>query len=285
LTLGLLAIGSGASRVKRHQQDETNAATAESEVPKGSAVDILCAGGRLITMRKWADAECGRFSLSCQEVTFLCPEDDRSDTILLEWHNKNILSNIASPLAKIIGKKKQFHILRDAMPVSAEGMAYRFFLGSHGCPGESSKDSGSTDCALPWPDFAPVRESEETANILRFYLLFDGTEPGKPKVSIESNSFQGKFSESTFQPLGTGVEAPPASPMFAGSTGTGCGVGLPCGEPLTTPDPVEFMQWNVTKKFVTEYPAGSGEYAVKFDTNFGEQQKTYSRSFKENHKR
>merc|ERR1719264_1044598 len=141
---------------------------------------------------------------------------------------------ILDGVSRFIGTQRGFEVDRMATPASMSGEVYRFFLWSDGC-----EEHPHRFCQYPWPRGEEVLPEHKIVGITHFYLVYDDTEPGHPKVSIEMHQFVAEFSESSFQLLGTGEQAPPPL-MFAGATGTGCGKGLPCDKPLQTPDPNEF---------------------------------------------
>jgi len=274
LALGLV-IGCGAARHKM----------ARNTLP--TAYDTLCAGGRFVGQMRWEESGCSMFSPTCQMLTIACPSDERVDALDINWHKNSFgtgtLLNLIAPrtgyqildgVSRFIGTQKGFEVDRMATPASMSGQVYRFFLWSDGC--EKQPHQG---CELPWPTGEEVRPESKIVGVTHFYLVYDDTEPGHPKVSIEMDQFVAEFSKSSFQLLGTGEQAPPPL-MFAGATGTGCGKGLPCDTPLHTPDPVESKVFEATFHHLMEYPVGSGEYRLKTDTNWGMVMKTVVYSFK-----
>jgi hypothetical protein len=251
-----------------------------------TAYELLC--DTRLGMRKWIEKECGMFRPTCQKLDFKCDGDSRVEYITIGWHQDTFglgsLSNLLAPrtgwpildsVAETVGTFMTFKIKKDAEPVESDKYETRFFLQSVGC------DDPKDECYISWPEYEPIREKGLAVGITRFYLAYSEEVAGQPEAHIEMGQWASDHSKSSFKLLGTGVEAPPPAPVFAGSNGTGCVRDDDCDEPRRSESPVPFEEFEVTTHHLMEHPEGSGLYQLKSDTNHVVQQETVIHKFKE----
>jgi len=287
--------GMDAARVKSAYETEAREdraaanVTAASESKEGkTAYELLC--GTRLGVRKWIENPCGMFSPTCQKLDFKCDGDSRVEEITIGWHQDTFglgsLSNlmgartgwpILDSVAETVGTFRTFKISKDAEPVESDKYVTRFFLQSIGC--EDPKD----ECYISWPEYEPIRAEGHIVGVTRFYLAYHEEVAGHPEAHIEMGQWASNHSKSSFRLVGTGVEAPPPAPVFAGSTGTGCARGDVCDSPERHESPVPFKEFKVTTHHLMEHPQGSGLYQLRNNTNRAVQEKTVVHKFKENH--
>jgi hypothetical protein len=196
-----------------------------------TAWDVLChdrAAG--VFFAAWKESKCMFF---CHHLKFECDPDERVQTIKVKYGR--LMSST-------------YDLPKSAVPVTTDGLSFRFFLNSEGC------DSGDNeDCDLPWEPYDEVRNSTKTAHITKRFLHYDARKPGARALSIEKNVYEAWFHKSAIQKLGAGLPLPEEL-KYAGASGTGCGVGVSeCSKPVDGPEPVpETTIVDVTTRYVTE---------------------------------
>jgi len=225
-----------------------------------TAWDVLCHAREAgVFGAKWKETGCW----FCDSMVFKCDPDERESSIKVTW--------------KGFGSKDMY-IKKDALPVTTDGFAFRFFLESKGCLfGDGNSDE---DCELPWEPFDTVRSSTKKTHITRRFLNYDAVKAGARVVSIATTKYEAWFYKSDVKTLGVGSPVP-AEPIYAGATGTGCGVGLvECTKPVQGPEPMPTTQKiDVTTNYIFEHSDNPGYVSLMTNRNWAKHAKTRVASF------
>jgi len=230
-----------------------------------TAWDILCLSGTVGEFRHWGQAGCRGITAAfrfkqCHRLDVKCDFDERVQDITLWW--------------KVTGAMKVMRIPKMAKPLTGEAHYHRFFLVSEGCLHGNSKE----DCELPWAAFDEPRETPSVADVTRRFLVYDSRIAGEPVMQMETNKYHADFLVSDFTSLGTGLSLPKA-PVFAGSTGTDCGVSRQCAKPPNSEAPVLSADIKVTSKYIMESPTDPGHFVLMSNRNEANVMKTYAVEF------
>jgi len=256
----LLAFASRIDAV-RQLAHEMAAQSAQNSVGGKTAWEVLCLSGKAGEFRRWRQGDCSTIGAAvkgkqCHQLDFQCDVDQRVEFISLSW--------------KVTGNTKQLKIPKAANAVTSQEYYHRFFVKSEGCPHGNADEN----CELPWAAFDEPRVAASSAEVVRRFLVYDDTNPGVPRISMETNKYAAKFHESGFQPLGTGLPVP-KSPIFAGSTGTDCAPKVQCAAPPSSVEPVLAKELDVTSRFLLESPSEPGHLVLMSNRNTGSVQGTY----------
>jgi len=228
---------------------------------QNTAWDILCLSGTVGEFRHWGQVSCNSlaavFGLKlCHRLDVKCDFDERVQDITLWW--------------RVTGAVKVMRIPKTAKPISTEDHYHRFFLASEGCPHGNNNE----DCDLPWAAFNEPREVSSLADVTRRFLVYDSRIPGEPLMQMQTNKYHADFWVSDFTPLGTGLPLPEV-PIFAGSSGTDCGISRQCAEPPHSEAPVLSTEFKVTSKYIIESPTDPGHLVLMSNHNEANVMKTY----------
>jgi hypothetical protein len=256
------------ARRKMTGSGKINAKATEAEDAAGSlkwdyetaktAWDVLCHNRQAgVFKAEWKESSC--FGL-CHHLKFQCDPDDRVETIPVNY------GRITS---------KTLTLQKSATPVTTDGLSFRFFLNSEGCPfGE-----GDEDCELPWETYDDIRNDTSKIAITRRFLHYDARKEGSRALSVEKNVYEAYFYKSAISTLGTGTPLPELT--FAGAKGTGCGVGVSeCSAPVQGPEPVpETTVLDVTQNYITELDTTPGYVSMFSNRNWAKTTQTKVNSF------
>jgi len=257
----LLALASRVDAVRQLAQETATQSTLNSLGKGGTAWEVLCLAGKAGEFRRWSQGDCNKIGAAlkgkqCHELDVRCNVDQRVETISLSW--------------KVTGTTKQLSIPKAANAVTTQEHYHRFFVVSEGCPHGNEKE----DCELPWSVFDEPRVAATGVALTRRFLVYDDTNPGVPRIRMETNKYAAKFYESGFQPLGTGLPVP-KSAVFAGSTGTDCAPNVQCAAPPSSVEPVLAKELDITSRFLLESPSEPGHLVLMSNRNTASVQGTY----------
>merc|ERR1719382_33273 len=252
--------GSGKINTKEKDVDETAGSQLKWDYGAAkTAWDVLCHNRQAgVFLTEWKESDC--FGL-CHSLKFQCDPDDRVETISVTY------GRITS---------KTLTLQKSATPVTTDGLSFRFFLNSEGCPfGE-----GDEDCELPWEPYDMVRNFTSKNKITRRFLHYDARKEGARALSVEKNIYEATFYKSKISTIGTGTPLPEQL-TYAGSTGTGCGVGnSECSAPVQGPEPVpETTKLDVTTNYIAELDTAPGYVSMFANRNWAKTTQTKVNSF------